>query len=303
MRFRLGGRRRESPKDDVDSVSDATPSLAPIIVVGLTWRTGSTAMQRALNATGHVLVWGEPWHDSHRLQPLRLAHDELPEVEGVPGLGGWDPASLARHWTALLAPAREDFARGATSLYLETYARPALRLGRQRWGLKDVHLDGEDLTWLKHLFPDARFVVMDREPVETWNSYAAMPGVRVTPWKQPGPTGAVTRADQFAELWRHRAESLRCFEAANRDRVLRVPHARARTRGDLVAASVARFVGLPDDAARLAAAVLTESAPKARPSALHATSEAEADLIVSICSDEAQRWGYRLDQGRLGSTE
>src|ERR671916_2027700 len=71
--------------------------VSPTFVLGAGWRTGSTLMQRMLNQTGELLVWGEPYSEGAIAQRLveslafldpeagRFHGQVLPDDGQVPG--------------------------------------------------------------------------------------------------------------------------------------------------------------------------------------------------------------------------
>ncbi len=171
----------------------------PIFIVSAGWRAGSTLLQRMCIGGNH-LIWGEPYHFSEPLQALR--RQMLPFADPgwpPPGyiVGAQPAASLADLWVANLYPGITDLV-AAHRAYLDAlFEAPALRLGYQGWGVKEVHWTMDDVRYLRFLYPDGRFLFLVRNPWDAWRSYRNT-GRR---WFWRWPDETVRTPWAFGRLW------------------------------------------------------------------------------------------------------
>lgn len=154
----------ENPADD-----------APIFLLSAGWRSGSTMLQRLLMSDPHVLIWGEPYDECGLVQALAdCAKGFRP---------GWPPADyfhdgrpgseLSGEWIANLFPSLDDWRRSQRALLDTLFAEPARRAGAHRWGIKEVRLTSEHALFLRWLYPNARFLLLYRHPLEAYRSYCS----------------------------------------------------------------------------------------------------------------------------------
>lgn len=189
-------------RGDVGPGGPGDPAAAPVFVLGSGWRTGSTLMQRMLNDTGELLVWGEPYSEGAVVQRLAESVTFLDPTHGrFKGKVLCDDAELpaASEWTANMTPPLHHLL-GAQRAYLDRlFAEPAHRHGRERWGIKEVVWSRAEIDLLVTLYPDARFVLLVRDPLSQWMSYR--PKTR-TPWFDRWPERPVGSPVSFGRLWR-----------------------------------------------------------------------------------------------------
>lgn len=159
-----------------------TDMNAPIFIFSAGWRSGSTLLQRYLTATGGVLMWGEC---GGAISHLRLATDNWAQMLGEwnkrfeDGPGGNGAQALeefkeaskrgaaAEVWSATMNPPVDHLLASVRNFLLDYYGKSALELGYSRWGAKYVNEDVSDATFLKQLFPDARFLFLVRDPLKS----------------------------------------------------------------------------------------------------------------------------------------
>jgi hypothetical protein len=200
----------------IDELAPSCPPSeeAPIIILGVGWRSGTTLLQRLVVAGGEALVWGEPWS---RSEPVRTLADQVRAVspdwlDQLPDLSPADE-DLGRAWIANLFPDLTDLL-GAQQAYLLRLLRdPAHAAGYERWGLKEVRYSGDDLRFLTTLFPRAKVLVVHRDPRDAWASYRAMGFRSHRHW----PDDRIDTVRDFARNWNELATTLpaaaRCCDA------------------------------------------------------------------------------------------
>jgi hypothetical protein len=146
---------------------------APIFLLSAGWRSGSTMLQRLLMSDPGVLIWGEPYDECGLVQALAGCTEAFRP--------GWPPKSyfydgrptdeLTGEWIANLFPALDDWRRGQRALFDTMFAQPARRAGARRWGIKEVRLTAEHALYLRWLYPNAKFLLLYRHPLEAYRSY------------------------------------------------------------------------------------------------------------------------------------
>ena len=130
-------------------------------------RSGSTLLMGLLNSIPGYLIRGENWDALHHLY---LFHRTLAD-----GSRKWDPARLRQRTHPFYGagdfPVRRSL-EGIRSLALDTVLRP--KAGTRVTGFKEIRWYHEDLedyvSWLREVFPGARFVVNTRDHQEVLSS-------------------------------------------------------------------------------------------------------------------------------------
>ena len=143
-----------------------------VFVFGVCGRTGTTALQRILNSSGEVCIWGEQHH---------IVDDITSLLERIETL------SKAENYQTQMARFHESFDQDSHSNYypnaigyleeLETSITNALKRHLspinqiQRGGFKDVKLFSPlTLEYLEKIYPDASFLFCFRDPMLQWPS-------------------------------------------------------------------------------------------------------------------------------------
>ncbi len=152
----------------------------PIFIFSSSWRSGSTLLQRLINASNEVLIWGEP---GGALDAFQDAHVRLQQMLGEGGtkykhgFGGNGASQFARFksgeggihdkWIACMNPPLVHIEQQLKGLLDGIYRGPAEALGYSRWGLKEVRSGIETAEFLRKLYPEAKFVFLVRNPFDS----------------------------------------------------------------------------------------------------------------------------------------
>jgi hypothetical protein len=150
------------------------PADEPVFIFSSGWRTGSTLVQRLIMSSGRVLVWGEPYANSdfiYRLAgSLRAITPEFPperfflHAHRQQGLN-------ANAWLANLYPEPECLLQAHRAFFHTLFAEPARAESYPSWGIKVTRLEQEHASYLKWLFPRARFLYIYRNPYDAYRSF------------------------------------------------------------------------------------------------------------------------------------
>ena len=143
----------------------------PIFIFAASWRTGSTLLQRIVNASGEVFIWGEPGF--------------LPEARGLfICLGSYLERVKWRRkdafdgavgkWIQIVSPDPKRINAAFVSFFEELYIKETKSLGFPRWGFKEVRANAvAHIRFLRSIYPDARFLFLVRNP---WDIYKSIKG-------------------------------------------------------------------------------------------------------------------------------
>lgn len=148
----------------------------PVFVFAVCWRTGSTLLQRVLNTSDDLMIWGEPGY----LDLMKRIHVMLTRQKDSQK---WMWESIQKNgisnaWIPNLMPPEETTLDACRTFFNILYSASASDLKPQarHWGFKEVRKDAvQNAHFLHQLFPDARFIFHFREPVSCFESIVASP--------------------------------------------------------------------------------------------------------------------------------
>ena len=176
---------------------------SPIFLLSAGWRAGSTLLQRLIMSEPSVLLWGEPYDECGTIQAL--AHTLKAFRSGWPPksyyFSGSKPAS--EDWVANFFPMPGDLHRGHRAFFERAFAEPAKRAGAERWGIKEVRLNVEHAHYLRWVYPNAKFLLLYRNPLDAYQSYCRYG----RSWYDTWPDKPVFTPTAFGRHWRTLAES------------------------------------------------------------------------------------------------
>jgi hypothetical protein len=152
----------------------------PIFIFSSNWRSGSTLLQRLVNASNEVLIWGESggaldsFQDAFVRYQQMLGDGDTLYTHGYGGNGSrqfeeFSKGETGTHnkWIACMNPPLEHIQAQIRNLMDRIYRIPAEELGYSRWGIKEVRSGIETAKFLKQLYPDAKFLFLVRNPMSS----------------------------------------------------------------------------------------------------------------------------------------
>lgn len=177
------------------AVNDAAK---PIFIMSAGWGCGSTLLQRLIVSARSTMIWGEPL--DHAVPVHRLAQMLVPVTDSWPRDSYFQAHAESRplqdQWIANLTPPI-DVLRKAHVAFFEKWLRDAAAdRGCENWGFKEVRLTAHHARYLQWLFPNAKFVFIYRDVLD---SYRSCKGVH---WLSVWPDYPVAIPSAFAHHWR-----------------------------------------------------------------------------------------------------
>ena len=159
--------------DSSDGLYEGVEAEAPIFLLATGWRSGSTLLQRILLTDPSLLMWGEPLGEMALVSGLA---EMLTRLSTFPGLaersiennGAF--SALATSWVATLFPPGNDFRLALQALFDRWLGQAARKQGFAHWGFKEVRLSATEATLLHWLYPNAKFVLLSRNPYDCYRS-------------------------------------------------------------------------------------------------------------------------------------
>lgn len=145
---------------------------APVFLFCAVQRTGSTLLQRIINGSGEVFIWGEP----RFLRLSMILHQKMAETASSAHRAGSDIRKIdVGTWIPTIYPDSKEINSAVRALFTNLYLRPLKKTKFKRWGFKEVADNAGQLVEFMHsLYPGARFVFLTRHPMETYRSLKNM---------------------------------------------------------------------------------------------------------------------------------
>lgn len=195
--------------------SDDPTSIAPTVIVSAT-RSGSTLLQRVLNASGSITIWGEHFGLlTPVLRSLRIArkNDRALAVGHSFAEQTVDPDQAGLVANPHVNPFDAEGYRLQLRQFIDdTFGRAA---PTGRWGFKEVRYRRPELEMLRVLYPDLKVIVLTREPEDQIFSMARAPWRNAYDLSDEAQRSAcVERLHDFAAAWTEQYVALQryCLE-------------------------------------------------------------------------------------------
>lgn len=265
-------------------------SHPPIFVTGAQ-RSGTTLLHQILNSSEEIWSKNEMWP----IHPLVFGEPPTPiedyQKELSRHLDKEAPASVYQNE---LKPLAKNFG--------EALARCAKESGKERWVLKDTRLTYFLPDYARE-FPDAKFVIMVRDPRAVCNSYLNSGGFRV---------GRPANAYAGACRWKEAVELQCSFANENQGRVFLVRYEDLITEFPETVSRVTAFLEVERSDSMLE---YYKNQPKVHagnenirrppdPSLIdkwkNSLSLRQKGIIETVCRDEMKRFSYSHESSRSG---
>jgi LPS sulfotransferase NodH len=174
--------------------------LRPVFVIS-PGRSGSTLLQRYLNSSDDLLIWGEHGGFISKLSEayFKFANNQYVQNLLVWGRGNADlllsPHTLIEvdiEWTNNFT--LDDWRTAYRDLVLRLFTIDVSP--SSRWGFKEIRYGEKEIRLLKDLFPQAQFIFLVRHPVDTLASMIAAWSQSEDIWDQE----SWDNSEQFLEV-------------------------------------------------------------------------------------------------------
>lgn len=155
----------------------------PVFIFSAGWRSGSTLLQRLLIASNELLIWGEAGGALSYLAYADLGYQQMVAPgnklfkEGLGGNGEQQYIEFCKSrkegvhlWIPCMNVPLNTIRDGFKAFLSRVYQEPAAELGYTRWGIKEVRSGLSTASFLRELYPDAKFIFLVRNPFDCLSS-------------------------------------------------------------------------------------------------------------------------------------
>jgi len=147
-----------------------TQLKAPSLIISASsHRSGSTWIQRIINAATDILIWGESYPLVELMAYLYNSFVESDLVRSQETHDFFSQNQDPKIWIANMNPPLDNLKKGMLTLLSEFYNTP-LPPGKVRYGWKEVRYGRYELEFLWSLFPDLRVILLVRNPIDVVQS-------------------------------------------------------------------------------------------------------------------------------------
>lgn len=147
------------------------PHDSPVFLFSAGMRSGSTFLQRMITASGQVLIWGESGDAlNHMADAYRNWHKKLYKDNGARFYQEFITVPYEDRpmvWSATMNPPLATIEENFLRFFDSVYGDLAHNLGYPRWGIKDVFSTLETAEFLKSIYPNAYFIFLVRNPIDS----------------------------------------------------------------------------------------------------------------------------------------
>jgi len=171
---------------------------APIFVLSTGWRAGSTFVQRILATNKELMMWGEPYHRSNLIEGLM---GQLAPLSNTWPLKEYYADSfegdLSEQFSANCWPNLDNLRVAHQQYWLSLFSKPAIDNNYKNWGIKEVRWGEEHIEYLRWLFPKAKFLLLCRNPIDSYESFYSYPRAGFLQW----PIQPILTARDYGKMW------------------------------------------------------------------------------------------------------
>ena len=191
----------------------------PIFILSTIWRSGSTALQRLLVSDPSMQVWGEPYANTNLIPMLAQSARALTAPDSL-HKGHFINLQVIRdnpenYFIANWYPPMQAMYESHRTMLDRLFKQPAEDMGKKRFGIKFVRLSLSEMQYLQWVYPDAKFIILVRNPWDCWRSYKGYD------WTYRWPKGIIKTPKQFALLWEKQTRELVSHPETDNIKVLR----------------------------------------------------------------------------------
>lgn len=175
-----------------------------VILSAATHRSGSTLVQRILNARPQTLIWGEHLGVLSQFHAIYQKVQTLSEKGKSSRQAYFQSGENPNQWLALMTPSPE-FIENATISSVRTFLDQLYQQnkeGHDMIGFKEVRYGAKELTILQKCYPEAKLLLLVRNPLKAWESY-------------PKSWGEYSGALQFARQWNNNVNDYLAMSRSN----------------------------------------------------------------------------------------
>ena len=264
------------------SLTQLKSANQPIFIFSTVWRSGSTLFQRSLVTDSSIQVWGEPYSYSNLISSLSrmatpLKHPNWPARNHL--LEHPDVvANPHEHFIANWYPPVQAMVESQRAMLDRLFLQSAEKLGRTRFGVKFVRISLEEMNYLNWIYPDAKFIILIRNPWDCWRSYKGYQ------WYYRWPKGLVRTPQQFGKIWEKQTRELLSHTLGDVVNVLRYEDF---LRPEFSWDELRSFTGLSN-----LSDIALEKKITGVVSAPQPIVESDCEIIRTICGSTAKSLGY-----------
>ncbi len=148
-------------------------TIMDLILSAATHRSGSTLLQRIFNARKKTLVWGEHLGVLSDFQKIYQKVLKISENGKKSRNTFFKNGENPNQWMAIMAPSKK-FIENATVQSAKTFLDALYeqnKEGHDCIGFKEVRYGVKELSILQKCYPEAKFILLVRNPLNAWMSY------------------------------------------------------------------------------------------------------------------------------------
>ena len=173
----------------------------PIFVFSAGWRSGSTLVQRMLMSSGDGFLWGEPYSKSNFIRNLMKQLTPINSLYPNPKhfITEDGDVDFSDQWVANLSPKVVSLWEAHRNFLITLFARPMDKT-YNHWGFKETRYGLKEYNYLNWLFPNSKFVLLYRNPIDAFMSIRGVVGLDYWDWPNKFSYSAYSCGRQWRSL-------------------------------------------------------------------------------------------------------